>query len=198
MQQFGTDRGCHRTKTVSTAGRSAAPPPARLTTLQDEDRSSRDEKEEGGSEGSGEDGCKLTDLSRDPSSLSKASDRPKPNGIHTSMSKAATMSFRKDGDTSVWKSIGGVPRDPKSRARSREYLKQCVVASSELEKLRTPQVFTGDHVSHLTRRAEPSSSPTSLVEYRPLITDSREWLITRKSTSFRTRSVTRTTSQSIT
>ncbi len=43
-----------RTKTVSASGRSAAPTPARLTALQDEERSSRDDKEEGGSEGSEE------------------------------------------------------------------------------------------------------------------------------------------------
>ena len=53
--------------------------------------------------------------------LTKANDRSKINGA---ASKPAVISARAGPDTSAWKTIGGVPRDPKSRARSREYLKQ--------------------------------------------------------------------------
>ena len=65
-----------------------------------------------------------------PSDSPAASDRSKANGILNGVlhgtSKAANLPLRKEADTSAWKSIGGVQRDPKSRARSREYLKQSV------------------------------------------------------------------------
>ncbi|KAK8864188.1 hypothetical protein IAR55_001434 [Kwoniella newhampshirensis] len=102
-----------RTKTVSTGNRPAGIPPARLTALQDEEKSTRDDKEGSGSEGSQE----------DPSEKP-----PKMNGIHpAAMGKSSTVAFRQQQpDSTAWKNIGSAPRDPKSRARSREYLKQCL------------------------------------------------------------------------
>jgi hypothetical protein len=50
----------------------------------------------------------------------------KANG-HAGSSKMSAMS-KSSSDSNhginTWKSVGAVPRDPKSRARSREYLKQ--------------------------------------------------------------------------
>ncbi|RSH81536.1 hypothetical protein EHS25_006158 [Saitozyma podzolica] len=100
-----------RTRTVSTVGKATSIAPSRLAALQDEDRaSSRDEREGSASEGS-EDG---------------GGDRPRANGIHPAAigSKMATLAARPQ-DT-AWKNIASVPKDPKSRARSREYLKQCL------------------------------------------------------------------------
>lgn len=53
---------------------------------------------------------------------------PKANGgAHTSgVAKAASTAPRPVPDTSAWKNLSGPPRDPKARARSREYLKQCL------------------------------------------------------------------------
>lgn len=42
------------------------------------------------------------------------------------MAKAATAANRPVPDTTAWKNLSGPPRDPKARARSREYLKQCL------------------------------------------------------------------------
>lgn len=51
----------------------------------------------------------------------------KPNGLHASgMAKAASAAQRPVPDTTAWKTLSGPPRDPKARARSREYLKQCL------------------------------------------------------------------------
>ncbi|ORY21902.1 WD40-repeat-containing domain protein [Naematelia encephala] len=100
-----------RTKTVSTAGRATGIAPSKLSALQDEDKASSDGKEEGsGSEGSAE------------------GERLKVNGIHPgTLGKMSTIASRAgSGDSSVWKTHGGPARDPKSRARSREYLKQCL------------------------------------------------------------------------
>lgn len=55
--------------------------------------------------------------------LSHDADRFKVNGNHAGTSKSSGSSKTSD---SPWKNIGSIPRDPKSRARSREYLKQCV------------------------------------------------------------------------
>ncbi|TXT04838.1 hypothetical protein VHUM_03921 [Vanrija humicola] len=84
----------------------AALPPSRLAALKDEDNasSSRDDKEGSGSSEGGDD-----------------IERPKSNGVH--MSKQPS---RPTPDTSAWKNLSGPPRDPKARARSREYLKQCL------------------------------------------------------------------------
>ncbi|WOO85636.1 Striatin-3 [Vanrija pseudolonga] len=84
----------------------AALPPSRLAALKDEAdaSSSRDDKEGSGSSEGGDD-----------------IERPKSNGVH--MSKQPS---RPIPDTSAWKNLSGPPRDPKARARSREYLKQCL------------------------------------------------------------------------
>lgn len=42
------------------------------------------------------------------------------------MAKAASTAHRPVPDTTPWKNLSGPPRDPKARARSREYLKQCL------------------------------------------------------------------------
>ncbi|WVQ82443.1 hypothetical protein IAT38_004571 [Cryptococcus sp. DSM 104549] len=107
-----------RTKTVS-SGKANSIHPARLATLQDEERLSRDEKEGSGSEGSQEDS---------PDKL------PKMNGVHpAAIGKASTVASRSQpAESQQWKSIGSAPRDPKSRARSREYLKQCLQEISYL------------------------------------------------------------------
>jgi striatin 1/3/4 len=42
------------------------------------------------------------------------------------MAKAASTAHRPVPDTSAWKNLAAPPRDPKARARSREYLKQCL------------------------------------------------------------------------
>ncbi|OCF36949.1 hypothetical protein I316_01547 [Kwoniella heveanensis BCC8398] len=111
-----------RTKTVSSAGvtKAGGMPPNRLATLQDDDKaSSKDDKEGSGSEGSQED---------------LAERAPKVNGIHpAAMSKSSTLAMRQSAtESSLWKNIGSTPRDPKSRARSREYLKQCLQEISYL------------------------------------------------------------------
>ncbi|WWC61639.1 uncharacterized protein I303_104223 [Kwoniella dejecticola CBS 10117] len=120
-----------RTKTVS-SGQVSSIPPSKLAALQDEDRTfagGKDENKEGsGSEGSQEDFAE------------RSSAPPKMNGIHpAAISKATNTSilpFRSStldsNASSAWKSIGSAPRDPKSRARSREYLKQCLQEISYL------------------------------------------------------------------
>lgn len=101
---------------------------------------SRDEKEgsgssdggdggDGGDDGSGgfaaaqffTKGSELTDVERPERP-------PKANGLHASgMAKAATSTAHRPApDTTAWKNLSGPPRDPKARARSREYLKQCL------------------------------------------------------------------------
>ncbi|KAL1405381.1 1,2-dihydroxy-3-keto-5-methylthiopentene dioxygenase [Vanrija albida] len=84
----------------------AALPPSRLAALKDEDNasSSRDDKEGSGSSEGGDD-----------------IERPKSNGVHLSKQPSRPIP-----DTSSWKNLSGPPRDPKARARSREYLKQCL------------------------------------------------------------------------
>lgn len=112
-----------RTKTVSTASKATAAP-SRLSTLQDEDKILREEKEGSGSEGS-EEGCKSRSTLLHHVTLADdiAQDRPKNNGIHpAAISSAGTMASRTSD--SPWKSIGAASKDPKARARSREYLKQ--------------------------------------------------------------------------
>ncbi|WVQ77197.1 hypothetical protein IAR50_006880 [Cryptococcus sp. DSM 104548] len=99
-----------RTKTVSAGSKSNSVPPARLSALQDEEKASGSEKEGSGSEGSQE-------------------DLPKLNGVHpAAIGKSSTMASRSNPlETGQWKSIGtAVAKDPKARARSREYLKQCL------------------------------------------------------------------------
>ncbi|EIW70885.1 hypothetical protein TREMEDRAFT_29277 [Tremella mesenterica DSM 1558] len=115
-----TERAASR-MSGGTFGRSALPP-SRLAALQDEDGKSRDEKESNASEGSDE---------------ADNLDRPKINGTSGSgvngtpslampMSRAATVALRQNADGNPWKNVGTASRDPKSRARSREYLKQCL------------------------------------------------------------------------
>ncbi|WWC70438.1 uncharacterized protein I206_104389 [Kwoniella pini CBS 10737] len=124
-----------RTKTVNSSsgsGKVSSIPPSKLAALQDEDRlstGSKDETKEGsGSEGSQED------------FVERSSAPPKTNGIHpAAISKSPSTSilpFKQStmdsNASSAWKSIGSAPRDPKSRARSREYLKQCLQEISYL------------------------------------------------------------------
>ncbi|WVR07245.1 hypothetical protein IAU60_004286 [Kwoniella sp. DSM 27419] len=102
-----------RTKTVSSAGRPNSIPPSRLAALHDEDKA-KDDKEGSGSEGSQADSTEHL---------------PKLNGVHPAaigMGKTATAASRASLEPGTWKGIGTAPRDPKSRARSREYLKQCL------------------------------------------------------------------------
>ncbi|TYJ52098.1 hypothetical protein B9479_007306 [Cryptococcus floricola] len=99
-----------RTKTVSVGSKPHSVPPARLAALQDEDKLSSSEKEGSGSEGSQE-------------------DLPKLNGIHpAAIGKSSTIASRSHPlETGQWKGIGAAAaKDPKARARSREYLKQCL------------------------------------------------------------------------
>ena len=119
-----------RTKTVNTAGKTGTLAPSRLAALQDEDRASVKEEKEGSMSEGSEEGCESS-LTSSPGFRSlSASDRPKANGSGSNK-PAQTVSGRAMPDTSAWKSIGGVPpRDPKSRARSREYLKQSVSRSA--------------------------------------------------------------------
>ncbi|ORX36899.1 WD40-repeat-containing domain protein [Kockovaella imperatae] len=97
-----------RTKSMSTAGKSSTLAPSRLSAIQDEDKvSNRDEKEASPmSEGSEE------------------GDRVKMNGPR-SIAASSKLSSVRNGDN-PWKNVGSVSRDPKARARSREYLKQCL------------------------------------------------------------------------
>ncbi|RSH80896.1 uncharacterized protein EHS24_008324 [Apiotrichum porosum] len=106
-----------RTKSSSAGvGRSAstsaiAVPPSRLATLKDEEKSGHDTDKEGS--GSSEGGDDIAD---------RAS---KPNGTHA-VTKTSSIAHRPAPDTTAWKHLSGLPRDPKARARSREYLKQCL------------------------------------------------------------------------
>ncbi|WVW83673.1 hypothetical protein I302_105694 [Kwoniella bestiolae CBS 10118] len=123
-----------RTKTVSSAsGKVSSIPPSKLALLQDEDKMSTgskdDNKEGSGSEGSQEDLAERSSGSLQPTS--------KLNGVHpASMGKSAQPFRQSTGDSnsssSAWKNIGSAPRDPKARARSREYLKQCLQEISYL------------------------------------------------------------------
>ncbi|WWC93966.1 hypothetical protein V866_000804 [Kwoniella sp. B9012] len=123
-----------RTKSVSSAsGKVSSIPPSKLALLQDEDRmstGSKDENKEGsGSEGSQEDLAERSSGSVPPPS--------KMNGIHPASLGKSTQPFRQsttdsNSSSSAWKNIGSAPRDPKSRARSREYLKQCLQEISYL------------------------------------------------------------------
>jgi striatin 1/3/4 len=116
----------NRTKSVGTTGKASGIAPSKLATLQEDDRSSNNEKEGSDSGGSGasdrDDGgesireCEWVELMVER----------KANG-HAGSSKMSAMS-KSSSDSNhginTWKSVGAVPRDPKSRARSREYLKQ--------------------------------------------------------------------------
>ncbi|GMK57236.1 hypothetical protein CspeluHIS016_0400700 [Cutaneotrichosporon spelunceum] len=107
-----------RSERTKTPGRTAVGA-ARLAALQDEDKMSRDEKEGSGSSDGGDDN-------------SERPERPqKANGVHSSASVKSTA-HRPVPDTSAWKNLAGLPRDPKARARSREYLKQCLQEISYL------------------------------------------------------------------
>ncbi|WWC89550.1 uncharacterized protein L201_004474 [Kwoniella dendrophila CBS 6074] len=127
-----------RTKTVSSSsGKAGGIPPSKLASLQQDEDSrssgSKDDNKEGsGSEGSQEDLAEGSSMQ--PTKL---------NGIHpAAMSKSITgIPFRQStqdsnnsslGSASAWKNIGTTQRDPKSRARSREYLKQCLQEISYL------------------------------------------------------------------
>jgi len=70
----------------------------------------------------------------------------KANG-HAGSSKMSAMS-KSSSDSNhglnTWKSVGAVPRDPKSRARSREYLKQYVLLNKHLL---TVDVYRKSHIS---------------------------------------------------
>ncbi|KAK4684960.1 striatin 1/3/4, partial [Tremellales sp. Uapishka_1] len=130
-----------RTKTQSTTGKASGISPGRFLALQDEDKVSRDDKEGSGSEGSEE------------------GERPKLNGstpaaIPTSKS-AISLSLKKT-ESNSWKNTGGVPRDPKARARSREYLKQCL---QEITYLTSPGAM-----NPLPLRAPVNLEPSSPVE----------------------------------
>ncbi|CAK9786454.1 WD40 repeat-like protein [Cutaneotrichosporon oleaginosum] len=97
------------------AGGRATAGAARLLVLQDEDKMSRDDKEGSGSSDGGDDNSERPERP------------PKANGTHASgMAKAASTAHRPVPDTSAWKNLAAPPRDPKARARSREYLKQCL------------------------------------------------------------------------
>ncbi|KAL7421526.1 1,2-dihydroxy-3-keto-5-methylthiopentene dioxygenase [Cryptotrichosporon argae] len=85
--------------------------PSRLAVLQDEDKG-RDDKEGSSSSEAGDD-------------LAERLKTNGANGIHPAAMGKASLALRQD--STVWKNLGGgVPRDPKARARSREYLKQCL------------------------------------------------------------------------
>lgn len=118
----------------NSVGKASGIAPARYAALQDEDRPVKEEKEGSGSEGSEEGGefprCLAFGKSSDQA---LAGDRMKPststsslpNGVHpAAMTKTSTISYKTD--TAAWKNTGGISRDPKSRARSRDYLKQYV------------------------------------------------------------------------
>jgi striatin 1/3/4 len=151
-----------RTKTFSTVGKGTinSIAPSRLVALQDEDRSSvRDDKEGSGSEGSEEGGAAFS-ASAQHFWLTSAGDRPKTNGSGGA-TKSSAISARAGPDTSPWKNIGGAPRDPKSRARSREYLKQSVLPLRTCGNRLMSEMPARDHLSHLSRRAQsyPGASP---------------------------------------
>lgn len=63
----------------------------------------------------------------------------KVNGVHSAaVGKSSTiMSRSQPAEANQWKSIGVAPRDPKARARSREYLKQYVIMMQTLWKYLT-------------------------------------------------------------
>ncbi|WVO16351.1 hypothetical protein L204_104026 [Cryptococcus depauperatus] len=108
-----------RTRNVNAAGKLSSVHPARMAVLLEEDKISKDEKEGSGSEGSQED----------------VSDKlPRMNGIHpAAMGKFSTIAPHSlPVEANQWRNIGAVPRDPKARARSREYLKQCLQEISYL------------------------------------------------------------------
>jgi striatin 1/3/4 len=115
---------------VGTSGWKSTPlPPSRITAIQDDDAKSRDEKE--GSQ-SGDDDCMSPTSARWLLTF-VAVDKPKLNGVHAPAMKGSTIASRAS-ETGSWKNLGGgVPRDPKSRARSREYLKQFVFVSTMLD-----------------------------------------------------------------
>jgi striatin 1/3/4 len=121
-------------RTKSTAGTSRptstapAVPPSRAIALQDVNRDS-DKDGSGSSEG----GDDLAERSG------------KANGA---VSAAKTMP-----DTTAWKNLAAPPRDPKARARSREYLKQCL---QEIGYLTSPGVL-----NPLPSRAPVSVDETS-------------------------------------
>ncbi|OWT41713.1 nuclear mRNA splicing protein [Cryptococcus neoformans Bt1] len=108
-----------RTKRVGAGGKLNSVPPTRLAALQDEDRLSTGDKEGSGSE------CSQEDIVEKPTKV---------NGVHSAaISKSSTvMSRSQPAEANQWKSIGVAPRDPKARARSREYLKQCLQEISYL------------------------------------------------------------------
>jgi len=124
----------NRTKSVGTTGKASGIAPSKLATLQEDDRSSNNEKEGSDSGGSGasdrDDGGESI---RDCCRIELTTER-KANG-HAGSSKMSAMS-KSSSDSNhglnTWKSVGAVPRDPKSRARSREYLKQYVLLVKHL------------------------------------------------------------------
>ncbi|KIR67115.1 nuclear mRNA splicing protein [Cryptococcus bacillisporus CA1873] len=108
-----------RTKSVGAGGKLNSVPPTRLAVLQDEDRLSTGDKEGSGSEGSQD------DIVERPTNV---------NGVHSAaIGKSSTIVSRSQpAGVNQWKNIGVAPRDPKARARSREYLKQCLQEISYL------------------------------------------------------------------
>lgn len=133
-----------RTKSVGTAGRASGIAPSKLATLQEDDRVSNNEKEGSDSGGSGasdrDDGGKLYN----PFHKTELMTERKANG-HAGSSKMSVMS-KSSSDSNhgvnTWKSVGAVPRDPKSRARSREYLKQYVYPAIACTDIRCLQEIT--------------------------------------------------------
>nr|XP_019007091.1 uncharacterized protein I203_00687 [Kwoniella mangroviensis CBS 8507]OCF70552.1 hypothetical protein I203_00687 [Kwoniella mangroviensis CBS 8507] len=121
-----------RTKSVNSAsGKVSSIPPSKLALLQDEDRMSTGSKDEN-KEGSGSEGSQ-----EDRKSSGSVPPPSKMNGIHPASIGKSPQPFRQsttdsNSSYSAWKNIGSAPRDPKSRARSREYLKQCLQEISYL------------------------------------------------------------------
>lgn len=91
-------------------------------------------------------------------------DRSKPNGNHAGTSKSSVSS--KTSDISPWKNIGAVPRDPKSRARSREYLKQCVYSTVPLCSPQADQFRCLQEITYLTSPGALNPLPN-----RPLLSE---------------------------
>lgn len=93
---------------------------------------SRDEKEGSGSSDGGDDNSGGWPAAKhwrrkEANGAERPERPPKPNGLHASgLAKAASTAHRPVPDTSAWKNLAAPPRDPKARARSREYLKQCL------------------------------------------------------------------------
>lgn len=92
-------------------------------------------------------------------------DRLKMNGNHAGTSKSSGSP--KASDTGLWKNVGSVPRDPKSRARSREYLKQYVYFTSQ--DIMTTQADQHRCLQEITYLTSPGA--LNPIPNRPLLTD---------------------------